>query len=132
MSKKTRHKTVPQHGARSTSQRIARINPAPYASWADMLPRAPGQLDQERTPHRGTARRITRLAAVTQPQSARKGRVTPFSAFFATPPLPHLQQRLQGAFSCARRHARREVLFATRRTGKGSGAPKKHFTNKRC
>lgn len=42
------------------------------------------------------------------------------------------QKRLQEAKTCALRSERREVLFATRSTGKGASTPKRKFTNRSC
>lgn len=53
-------------------------------------------------------------------------RLPPFSRL-AQPPEP-----IRAASVCARRSIRREVLFALRRRGAGSGARKKHFSNTRC
>lgn len=47
----------------------------------------------------------------------------------ATMVTPELTQR---ALECARRGIRREVLFATKRTGKGSVSPKKRYSKTRC
>lgn len=41
-------------------------------------------------------------------------------------------ERLKSAHTCAKRHRRREVLFATRSTGAGSHGRRLYFSNRRC
>lgn len=41
-------------------------------------------------------------------------------------------ERLIAADACARRSMRRQVLFAFKSTGKGSGSRKKHYSNRSC
>lgn len=55
-----------------------------------------------------------------------------FGAWELPPPQLLTVQRLQAAKTCATRHQRREVLFATRSTGSGSKSPKRHYTNRSC
>lgn len=68
----------------------------------------------------------------------RPGPVINLRALFGTWDVLTPQQkekRLKTALNaspCAQRSARREVMFATRATGAGAIARKKHFTNRKC
>lgn len=66
-----------------------------------------------------------------------RGAVPSLQALFGTWELPTTAQRPQkkppaAVSTCVARHQRREVLFATQRTGAGSTARKIKFTNRRC
>lgn len=76
-----------------------------------------------------------RLAPTPPPRRAVNPPKSPTSVFGAwtlsTPPRVE-KKALEAALTCARRHSRRESLFATNSTGAGARSPKKRYTNRRC
>lgn len=106
----------------------------------DYPARLPGDLDvfrAELPPDRGVERFYddqyedsirTGLSDSRYPSPASLGgsRASPWAAVRAVARMEYRSKDIyQRAFACARRSVRREVLFATRRTGKGAGAKRR-------
>lgn len=130
MGKKARRKEQrSKHEVAHGSSHRAR-EAATSSSWPDMPSRS-GSSDPEQSPVSWRRRRPAPPAKTT-----RQGRPVDLRALFGTwqlPPQPRPPAKASEAVSvCVARHQRREVLFANGRTGQGSLAPRKKFTNKRC
>ncbi|UOF80429.1 hypothetical protein [Microviridae sp.] len=81
---------------------------------------------QPKPPRRSTPRSPVAQARATGRSNDRRTR-SPF--LNATMVTPELTER---AMICARRGIRREVLFATKRTGKGAKSPKRYKSKLKC
>lgn len=124
--KRATHKVPSQQ--RDQLHRVARSPSAVSRSRVDVayLARPPSAGVAE-TVHRAVLRPVSRRT-VTQPASRPGLPGQPASAIFG----PWSIGQVRSAFTCARRYVRRSVLFATRSTGKGSRARRRHFSNQRC
>lgn len=106
-------------------------NAAASRSWADMASREgssspSSQVSWEQRPRRKAPRSQPR------PQRGRPQTLQELFGSWVVPTQRPAAKTLQAASTCVARHQRREVLFATQRTGAGSHARKIKFTNKRC
>ncbi|AZL83033.1 hypothetical protein [Apis mellifera associated microvirus 47] len=137
MSKKARRSTRSTEPARPPYSG-ARPSPAGSRDWPDLLfSRSTVYPRSTSVAHRADRIRQTLVAAYQRrvAESLRKAPIRAPGAFsfggWSLPPSM-LSQKLQAASVCARRSVRREVLFATRSTGPGSHARKRHYSNRSC
>lgn len=129
MVRRTRKPPSSTPGARPSTPWVARVYPALSDDWVAVTSPV---VEPARPRH--VPRTYRRRLAPTPPQTSHavtppKAPKTVFGGWTLT---PRGEQQLQAATTCARRHSRRQTLFAKRLTGPGAGAPKKHFTNRRC
>jgi len=126
------HKQSNRNRGSATSPFVARSRPAASRVWDDLPQSRPGAARPASGPHRGHTRRQAVKAPTRRTYSTTY--VDPgaiFGTWTMSTPTPS-PKTLQAASTCARRHVRREVLFATRSTGAGSKGRRLHFTNRRC
>lgn len=139
MARKDRRSSSLPQGARPASTRALDRRSAPSGGLSDLAYSEPASagaaIDAPRVyPRRSTARGLPQT-----PPTRRKAPPPSLSAFFlgAWPSPTSLSRQalpspLAHGLACARRHSRREVLFATRSTGKGSFSRKKYYSNRSC
>lgn len=139
MSSRRRRRDSPNEAARRISRPDARPRPAASRPFDDLLSSRPPVARQVASAIQriDTYRSYKALQALRSVRAAlpRQARQTParaisFGAWSLPPSLP--EKTLQAASTCARRGIRREVLFALNRRGAGSGARKKHYSNRSC
>lgn len=127
MSRRNRRLTKPE-GARPTLSPAARYA-APSRVWGDLSPSRQPPAAAASGLQRSQRRQVSLSAVRHRRNFAPQGDF--FGAWSLYPPSP-LVQKLQRAVTCVRRGIRREVLFASRATGAGSVARKKHYSNRSC
>lgn len=129
MGKKARRKeSRSKHEvARGTTHRAREA--ATSSSWPDM-PYRSGSSDPEQSPVSWRKRRP--LAPQQRPRKPAISVKALFGSWELPPPQRPAAKALQAVSTCVARSQRREVLFANGRTGQGSLALRRKFTNTRC
>lgn len=143
MSSRRRRRDSPSEAARRISRPDARLRPAASHPFDDLLSSRPPVARQvaSATQRVDTYRSYKALQALRSVRAAlpRQARQTParaisFGAWSLDPSffVPEPLKRVKELLVCPRRAIRREVMFALRLRGAGSGARKKHYSNWSC
>lgn len=142
-SRKTRPPRDNTSGTRSTLRPDRSTSSVPSRDWSDLDSPRRDVFDPPQAATRPQPQRLVRsrppIRAVLSSAKAHPGLWKALQRLFGgwelpTPParLANAPEAFKRVADCARRHNRREVLFARRLTGKGSGKFKKHYTNRSC